>query len=229
MESAPPGWYPDAGSPASPTPSTPSLRWWDGARWTDHIASASTPVPALPQAVTTPDGAIVASWGRRLAAWLIDSLITSVVGIAASIWILIPVWRSAIDLVDAVDPVTGELPPGASFTTYFDGFWTQVLLAFAISLAVTLAYHLIFLRWWSSTPGKRLLNLRVRRWEAEGSLTWPTVLKRAGMQYGVFALLSIVYVHLLDGLWPLWDERRQALHDKVASTVVVDVSPADAP
>jgi uncharacterized RDD family membrane protein YckC len=26
---------------------------------------------------------------------------------------------------------------------------------------------------------------------------------------------------LLDGLWPLWDERNQALHDKVANTFVI--------
>jgi hypothetical protein len=33
-------------------------------------------------------------------------------------------------------------------------------------------------------------------------------------------LLGSVY-SLLDDLWPLWDGRRQALHDKVARTNVV--------
>ena len=29
-------------------------------------------------------------------------------------------------------------------------------------------------------------------------------------------------IFLLDGQWPLWDDKRQALHDKVASTQVVE-------
>jgi len=28
---------------------------------------------------------------------------------------------------------------------------------------------------------------------------------------------------LLDGLWPLWDKKRQTLHDKVVRTVVLRV------
>lgn len=31
----------------------------------------------------------------------------------------------------------------------------------------------------------------------------------------------VTYVWILDVLWPLWDERKQALHDKVADSVVV--------
>ena len=34
----------------------------------------------------------------------------------------------------------------------------------------------------------------------------------------------VPFLSLLDGLWPLWDDKRQALHDKVAGTNVV-VSP----
>ena len=29
---------------------------------------------------------------------------------------------------------------------------------------------------------------------------------------------------LLDGLWPLWDPNRQALHDKIVGSAVVRVS-----
>ena len=38
----------------------------------------------------------------------------------------------------------------------------------------------------------------------------------AGAGYAVALLLQ-----LLNVLWPLWDGRRQALHDKAAGTVVV--------
>ena len=45
------------------------------------------------------------------------------------------------------------------------------------------------------------------------------------MQDLVFGFIGslIFYVPwLLDGLWPLWDDRNQALHDKVANTFVID-------
>ena len=39
----------------------------------------------------------------------------------------------------------------------------------------------------------------------------------------IVPLVSGLYfiVFLLDYLWPLWDDKRQALHDKVAATQVV--------
>ena len=36
----------------------------------------------------------------------------------------------------------------------------------------------------------------------------------------MLGLIGSLY-SLLDGLWPLWDGRRQALHDQVARTQVV--------
>jgi uncharacterized RDD family membrane protein YckC len=36
-------------------------------------------------------------------------------------------------------------------------------------------------------------------------------------------ILFMLFGFLIDVLWPLWDTRRQALHDKAARTVVVDV------
>ncbi len=183
----------------------------------------------VPAPLTTPDGSVVASYGRRVGGYVLDALFTSVLTIAPAVWATAASIHAMTDFFDALDPETGELPPGSSFHDYFDGLWWQLLTAIAISYLLVFAYHLIFLRLWSTTPGKRILGLRVRRWALEGPLDWATAAKRAGMQYGVFALLSILYVNVLDGLWPLWDERRQALHDKVASTVVIDVRPADTP
>jgi uncharacterized RDD family membrane protein YckC len=50
-----------------------------------------------------------------------------------------------------------------------------------------------------------------------------------GVGMAIVRVLAIAFVSqltcgiagLLDVLWPLWDERRQALHDKIASSVVV--------
>jgi uncharacterized RDD family membrane protein YckC len=97
-----------------------------------------------------------------------------------------------------------------------------------VTLAVELVYHAGFLKALAATPGKLALGLRVRRREAPGPLSWRTVLLRWVGQYapgllGLLPLLGVVgsLYRLLDGLWPLWDGHRQALHDKLAGTNVV--------
>jgi len=49
-----------------------------------------------------------------------------------------------------------------------------------------------------------------------------TVGKRLFRQ-GVVAVLSLAFLFpaFLDGLWPLWDQKRQAWHDKVVRSVVI--------
>ncbi len=73
-----------------------------------------------------------------------------------------------------------------------------------------------------------LLGLRVRRREVPGPLPWTTVLLRWLTQYWPFLLFlvpvlgSVVRLYmLLDDLWPLWDGKWQALHDRAAGTNVV--------
>ena len=87
---------------------------------------------------------------------------------------------------------------------------------------------MLFLRWKAATPGKLMVGTRVRLRDQPGPLTWGTILKRWLGQYGptVLGLIPLVgtiasLYQLLDGLWPLWDGRRQALHDKFAGTNVV--------
>ena len=215
------GWFPDPQA----TPATSStLRWWDGTQWTEHLAPGSAPAPTGP---TTPDGVAVAPWGRRLGAYVIDALI---VGTAGSI-MQIPLYFSLFDTIerfeDQVDPVTGQVPD-AAFGDFFGDLVQVWLISIAISLVLNFLYHAVCLRWWSTTPGKRALGLRVRRWDTEGPLGWGPAVKRAGSQFVLFGLLSVLLVQLLDGLWPLWDKRRQALHDKLAGTAVVDLTPGDA-
>jgi uncharacterized RDD family membrane protein YckC len=73
------------------------------------------------------------------------------------------------------------------------------------------------------TLGKMVWSIRVRA-AATGGPLGPA---RAAVRYIVpAALASLIpilglFVWLTDGLWPLWDRRRQALHDKVAGSVVV--------
>jgi uncharacterized RDD family membrane protein YckC len=76
------------------------------------------------------------------------------------------------------------------------------------------------------TLGKMVWNIRVRD-AATGGPLGPV---KAAVRYIVpAALASLIpilglFVWLTDGLWPLWDRRRQALHDKVAGSIVVAAS-----
>ena len=76
------------------------------------------------------------------------------------------------------------------------------------------------------TFGKRALYIQVR----DGITGGPIGPQRAGLRYVVVGLFRIVpffmFFTLFDGLWALWDRNRQALHDKLAGTAVVRVTPS---
>jgi uncharacterized RDD family membrane protein YckC len=67
------------------------------------------------------------------------------------------------------------------------------------------------------TPGKKALGIRVRN-EAGGPAGY-------GKAFGRNLVARVIglfpFVGLLDVLWPLWDSRKQCLHDKAGSTIVV--------
>jgi uncharacterized RDD family membrane protein YckC len=71
------------------------------------------------------------------------------------------------------------------------------------------------------TVGKMVWGTRVRD-AATGGALGPG---KAAVRYLAPALLSIVTFGLIwlpDGLWMLWDRRRQTLHDKLVGSVVVN-------
>jgi len=76
------------------------------------------------------------------------------------------------------------------------------------------------------TFGKRVLGIAVRDAATGGAIG----VQRAVLRYIVVGLFRVVLFFglftLLDGLWPLWDPQRQALHDKIAGSVVVRVTPS---
>ena len=108
----------------------------------------------------------------------------------------------------------------------FGSYDAQTLRAIAtiglVSLVVGLVYEMGFLLWKAATPGKLLLGLRVRRWAPGEPLTAGVIARRWIGYQGVSQIPSVGPIYgLIDVLWPLWDPRRQALHDKLAGTCVV--------
>jgi uncharacterized RDD family membrane protein YckC len=75
---------------------------------------------------------------------------------------------------------------------------------------------------WGQTLGKRALGTIVVTADSRSKISAGAAAARAA----VFTLPPIIlylggFFDLLDGLWLLWDQRRQCLHDKAARTVVV--------
>jgi uncharacterized RDD family membrane protein YckC len=70
------------------------------------------------------------------------------------------------------------------------------------------------------TIGKQIVGIRVVPQSAV-PLSLGTVLVRELIGKQLLSLLTLGLYGLLDYLWPAWDAKNQALHDKVASTLVV--------
>ena len=249
MSTSQPGWHPD---PVPPQPGQPAqLRYWDGARWTEHTAPAQAPAatqqyaaPAYPGSygsygtayaggkppATTPDGVPLAGWWQRVGATLIDFLI--LVPISLVLWI--PFYDKIFDVYgDYFDEIERANETGSAQPSAFD-IQTDLAGTFAlmglISLVLGLVWTFFWLRWKQATPGKLVLGLRIRRRDVPGPLPWGTIGLRWLAQSGVGVLGFLPYVgsiagiyNLLDVLWPLWDDKKQAIHDKVAKTNVVRI------
>jgi uncharacterized RDD family membrane protein YckC len=143
---------------------------------------------------------MLASWGRRLAAILIDDLL-----------LLIP---AAIGIVlVAVDNFDNGVAPVAIVGL--------VILGLTLTVGQAAYFTILNGNERGQTYGKRLLGIRVIDEAVGGPIGY-------GRSFGRWAVPAVVNFFcgifgLVDGLWPLWDDRNQALHDKVAKSVVIRV------
>jgi uncharacterized RDD family membrane protein YckC len=224
------------------------LRYWDGTRWTEHTAPAQAPAatqqyaapPAYPAAygtaygtgyagakppATTPDGVPLAGWWQRALALVIDVIIVGIIGALVALPWLRDVFDSYSDWFDEALNADG----GAVDTSELQRDTARPLAVIgAINLALGFVYNVGFLMWKQATPGKLVVGLRVRLRETPGPMPVGTVLLRWLGQYGVGIIGLVPFIggisglySLLDYLWPLWDDKKQAIHDKLAKTNVV--------
>ncbi|MDO9356767.1 MAG: RDD family protein, partial [Solirubrobacteraceae bacterium] len=182
------------------------------------VAAYSAVAGAAPSGVFT-----LASWGRRLGAFLIDSLLFGFIGLL----LLIPVGLMAGLTVDetirffgmvegAPDSVSDPVP---------------LYVALAVQRLIIGAVPAFFLaRWNGQTPGKRALGVRVMRADG-GAMDLRTALRREllGRTLVVdgLAILTLGLAALVNYLMPLWDAQRRTGHDRIADTRVV-LAPPDA-
>ena len=162
---------------------------------------------------TDAQGRPLAEWWKRLVAAIIDGVI---VGIPLNIILSIV----GVGMFQAseleIDPVTGQLESTGP------GFVVSLLLMSLVALAVWAAYFIFFHgSEKGQTPGKMIMKIQVRDEATGGPLGYGKAGLRLLVTWGL-SWLTCGIGGLLNGLWPLWDPKRQALHDKVANTLVVD-------
>lgn len=214
---------------ATPISSPPAQR---RGPWSAGPGSVAPGAPSLPpggmRRDVLPDEAVLAPWSRRLLARVLDWLLGGVLTVIAA-------WPWVQELARVLlDYLAGAVRAAESGAVAPDPTeFSRVVLELSVpitfvSLAVTLGYEIGFLAWRGATPGKMALGTVVRSVAGPGRLSVLDAVKRqvilvATTVVGLvpFAGLLASMVSVLDPAWLLWDPRRQALHDKVAGTVVV--------
>jgi uncharacterized RDD family membrane protein YckC len=161
---------------------------------------------------TTADGVALASWGKRLLAWILDGIIIAVV-VQVLTPIFVPEYNALFaDMFTAMENGNNT----AMERVLADAAGVSVKHA-VLTWVVASLYAIPFWMTLAQTPGKMAAGISVRHTDRPGPLDLATALKRRALPL-VSAFVGILT--LIDGLWPLWDNKRQALHDKVASTQV---------
>jgi uncharacterized RDD family membrane protein YckC len=136
-----------------------------------------------------------ASWLSRVGAYLLDTLI-----------LVLPI-VVLLAIVFAADP-------GDSSAA-----WIVLGLVYVATLVLPFAYFTVLHgNERGQTYGKRAAGIRVVGEGTGGSIGYG----RAFGRYGIIVIFGIVLLPLLlDYLWPLWDSKNQAWHDKVVHSLVV--------
>jgi uncharacterized RDD family membrane protein YckC len=171
---------------------------------------ASFPAPSF----DAPSGVPYATWGTRLGGYLIDLLI------------FLPVLIVLYFVFKNMHVLQVHLMMRANGTHHRDHF---SLLSFILTSVLFIVYSTLLCGGpRGQTVGMRVVGARVVRESTSDVLGYGMALGRAVVEQ-VFRLLGILFillgvVWLLDMLWPLWDKKKQTLHDKVVHTVVLRVS-----
>jgi uncharacterized RDD family membrane protein YckC len=209
MTTTPPP-FPSAPAPPPPPPPPPA---YPGA------PAGGYPPPQVqfppPGNFDTPSGVPYAAWGTRLGGWLIDAVILAVPIIVLSI-----AFRHTHVLQLHTMMARQH---GVHRRTTISG------LALLIGALIALSYATILYGGpRGQTVGMMAVGVRVVRDGSLEPLGYGRALGRAVAEQvfrATILLLILGVVWLLDMLWPLWDKKRQTLHDKIAGTVVLTTQP----
>jgi len=217
-----PGSQGAQGAPAAPGQRGPAQQWPQGG-----------PMPAYGQQLgwqsnqaTTPDGVVLSGWWKRVLARIIDNIIVSIVALPLT---FAPMKQAVTVLQDYVQQVVNAVDAGSSTMPALpDGLSGPILQISVTMLILNLVYEIAFLTRTGATPGKRVVGISVRLREKPGPPPLDAVLKRTAVKQGgdIAGLVPVLgffgsLFSTVDVLWPLWDVKKQAIHDKAGATNVV--------
>ena len=217
----PQGAYPPPQSSYPLQPPYPQQGQWQGQPHGQQPYGAPAPKPVP----LTPDGQRISGWWRRFGAYVIDGILVLCVS-AGLAWPWSQSWFEtyasyAEDVMDAQQRgVTAPSAPEALSEIP----WQWAL----ISLLVYAVYEITLTAWRGRTLGKMVTGISVRQLAHPG----PPSVGDAAVRFLVKGITAVVFpipalsglgtlFTFVDGLWPLGDKQRQALHDKMPATVVV--------
>ena len=180
-------------------------------------------------------GRVLATFGRRLAAYVLDQVL-----------LCLPLTVFFVTVVvGALFGLAGQHGDPLGFD---DELFSELFLLFLLgSLVFIIGYGVwwVVALWHGKTPGKQLAGIRVIKGNAEPpswcrmfirelikglpayiafGFTGGTYLTGVGLAESLadnpVPMVAGIY-WLVDHLWPLFDERSRAIHDKIAGTIVV--------
>ncbi|GLZ78697.1 hypothetical protein Afil01_35040 [Actinorhabdospora filicis] len=176
---------------------------------------------APPRETAQPVPYLASPW-ERLGAKMIDQLI---VGSAVSVVAVPLMILFMLDVLDQSEESRRRLAAGEHLG-FGDAFPPSLLLmwaaVFVLSALATMAYDTILTVKWGATVGKRVLRLKIIQREDGATPGWGRMAARSGF---TVVLGLVPCVNWLDPLWVFLNPDKQALHDKVARTVVVKLPP----
>jgi len=212
--------------PAPPQPGSP--------RYGSARQPYGRPVPPRPGAdaagrpaarrAQASDPALAERW-RRLVGWLIDWLIIAIIPIV----LFGPALHRVVVQMQDIAARYSDLssPAATAAIANAQQALTRPATDFSLTFAgIALVYCWIQYAAWGATIGKRAVGTRVVTASGHSKVS----VTSAGIRSAVYAIgIVIPFLWLIDNFWLLIDARRQCLHDKAASTVVIKASAQAAP
>lgn len=152
-----------------------------------------------------PGASAYASWGLRLGGYVIDGIILGVIQV----------------ILDAAFRHTNTLVVHFTMTNHNNDTVrhnTISFIAIGLGLVVTILYATILIGAVGKTVGMMAVGVQCVRDETHDAVGYGKAFVRALVERIFFILFPVWVVNML---FPIWDRKRQTLHDKVVSTVVL--------
>ncbi|HEX2052109.1 MAG TPA: RDD family protein, partial [Actinomycetota bacterium] len=170
----------------------------------------------------------VSPWGRRFAAWVIDSILLGIVPTALLFFRMLGAMSDA-GLLDPNRPPPSTLEMQEQINQIYSGMAGEITLIGFVFAIIGYLYYVLMHGTVGKTLGKMAVGIKVIK--ADGTPCDMAAAAKRGVVHPLGSGVPMVgfAVLMLNGLWPLWDEKHQSLGDKVGGTYVVRKQPTVMP